>query len=123
MGFFTRLHRLAPTVAPEKARFVLVVSNQSFREQRALITVAVDGRRLVAQDFDVEGQHNYVDFAFDLPPGRHVLTATGSFRTTHRESFELPRSGKRYGVLSYWNDGDRAPFFSWSFSAEPPGFA
>jgi hypothetical protein len=113
----------APTVDPVRARFHLTVSNQSFREQRVTITVTIDGRRLIAQDFDVEGQHNFVGFAFDIGPGRHVLIATGASRTTHRETFELPASGKRYGVLQYWNEGTEAPYFSWSFHVEPPGFA
>lgn len=112
----------APTVDPARATFLLTVSNQSFREQRVAITVAVDGRRLIAQDFDVEGQHNFVGFAFDVAPGRHVLTATGSVRTTHRETFVIPDSGKRYGVLQYWNEGTEAPFFTWSFGADQPGF-
>lgn len=112
----------APTVEASRATFHLTVSNQSFREQRVAITVTIDGRRLIAQDFDVEGQHNFVDFAFDFPSGRHVLVATATQRTTHEVTFDLPPSGKRYGVLQYWNEGAEAPYFTWSFRAEPPVF-
>ena len=113
----------AATVEPRHARFQLTISNQSFPQPRALIAVTVDGRRLVAQEFDVEGQHNFVGFGFDLTPGRHELVATGPFGATRKESFELPASGKRYGVLLYWNDGHEKPNFSWTFGPDQPAFA
>ena len=111
------------TVDPSRATFLLTVSNQSFREPRAAIMVTVDGRQVIAQDFDVKGQHNFVQFPLHIAPGRHALVATASARTRHQEAFTLPASGKRYGVLLYWNQGTEAPLFTWTFQVEPPAFA
>jgi len=39
---------------------VLLVSNQSFDDPAATLTLTIDGQTVVDQEFDVEGQHTWV---------------------------------------------------------------
>jgi hypothetical protein len=109
-------------VAPGRADLVLHVSNQSFDDERVRLTVAVDGATVVDGDFDVEGQHNWVQFPLDLSPGRHELTARSDSGARVRVSFRTPAGGKRYAVVDHWTEGGRADL-TWHVQREPLAFA
>jgi hypothetical protein len=86
------------------------------------VSITLDGDRVIAQRFDVEGQHNFVDFPLDPPPGDHVLRAIADDGTAIEQPFTLPVGERRYGTLFYWADSDAPPFFDFHFSDEPPVF-
>ena len=111
-----------PSLLPSPSKsFNLTVSNQSFRDPKAKISVTIDGRTVVDQGFDVGSQHTFVAFPVDLVSGRHELVAIGP-EANYTTNFDLPAKGTRYGVLLYWNYPDETPHFTWDFKSEPPAF-
>lgn len=118
----TTLSGTASTVAANKANFWLSVSNQSFTDKVVRITVAIDNRRVVEDNFDVGGQHNYFTFPFALAPGSRRVRATATNGAELVETIEIPPAGPRYAALSYWHDSDGGPRFTWTFRAEPIHF-
>jgi hypothetical protein len=111
-----------PTVSPPAGNFHLTVSNQSFREPHASLSVIVDGRLIVAKTFDVEGQHNFEAFTVQLSPGAHRLVARAASGARHTARFTIPARKDRYGVLLYWNEGRKRAHFTWQAMSTPPGF-
>ena len=65
-----------PVVDSASANVVLWVSNQSFDDETVRITVTIDGRAVIDQDFDVENQHNSIEFPLAADPGSHELAVT-----------------------------------------------
>jgi len=65
---------LVPDSDPE-GTFTLYVSNQSFDIEWVDIVIEIDGARVVDDVFLVEDQHNWKEYAIDLSPGAHTLTA------------------------------------------------
>ena len=55
------------TPEPANPNFTLYVSNQSFEIDSVGIQVDLGGSLAVAGDFDVEGQHSWHEFRFELP--------------------------------------------------------
>lgn len=110
------------TVSFDRATFVLHVSNQSFDEPKADLTVAIDGRTVVEGVFPVEGQHNWASYALSLAPGTHTLSAKAASGATTQQRFEIVADGKRYAVLNYWNDEEEGAKFTWDFGKDQPGF-
>jgi hypothetical protein len=102
----------------------LYVSNQSFDDPSVDITVTIDGRVVVDEEFDVEGQHNWKTFELDLGPGEHTLRAESSTGAVHEAVFVLPEGEPRWAVLDNWwypEEGER--HFTFSIHDEPVGFA
>lgn len=61
---------------PAVGEVLLWVSNQSFQDDTVSVTITVDGRQAVADEFEVEDQHNWVGFYLGaLAPGEHHLAA------------------------------------------------
>jgi hypothetical protein len=112
------------TVASEAdADLHLWISNQSFIDDPVGVTVEIDGVEVVRQEFAVEGQHNWVLFPIDLPPGMHVVTATSDTGVRMREKFRIPRQADRYAVVDYWNyDDPDGRHFTWRLQREPVAF-
>jgi hypothetical protein len=110
-------------VAEQDADLHLWVSNQSFEDDPVGVRVTVDGVEVVRRPFAVEGQHNWILFPIEAPPGNHVVHAVSDTGAELRESFTLPEEGRRYAVVDYWyypGDGDRQ--FTWRLQATPIGF-
>lgn len=114
-----------------EANFTLFVSNQSFEKSPMHITVAIDGHRVVAADFDVGTQHSFFRFPLKVTPGTRKLVARAGDGTLTEELFELPTVGERWGVLMYWASSepslpDRAspspPSLAWELDDEEPHF-
>lgn len=105
----------------DQADLVLYVSNQSFEDEVVGITVAIDGVVVVDQDFDVEGQHNWVEFPIGLPAGEHTVTATSSTGTEGSHVLTLPEGEQRWVVVDYWyypDQGDGSDVVDRSFTID-----
>lgn len=103
-----------------EANLIMYVSNQSFDDPEARLTVTIDGVTVVDGDFHVEDQHNRVSFPLALPSGGHDITAESDSGATLRESFQVPRGATRYAVIDHWTDG--AADLTWEFYRQPVGF-
>ena len=107
--------------APD-GNFVLYVSNQSFEIPRVDVRIEIDGRTAVDQDFEVENQHNWVEFRFELRKGRHTLKAVSKTGEAER-SWLFNVKGNHWAVVDYWYYPGDAKRFSFDLSNEPIGFA
>ena len=110
-------------VDEQQADLHLWVSNQSFADDPVTLTVTVDGTEVVAQPFEVEGQHSWILFGIKAPPGRHVLTVTSGTGAELEKRFTLAELRRRYGVIDYWNypdDGGR--HITWRIQSQPLAF-
>jgi hypothetical protein len=121
----------AAPVLPERpdGNLRLYVSNQSFDIDPVDIEIAIDGRRAVAGEFRVEGQHNWILYRFALAPGRHVLRATahdGRVRLVRRFTMER----RLWAVVDFWyypddgaGIGGEPPRLTFDTSRRPIAFA
>lgn len=99
--------RIAPD---EEADLFLFVSNQSFYHDRVPIEVAIDGVTVVDQEFDVQGQHTWIQFPVALETRTVVVTATvASNPAADREiqvsdtfPLNVPAGEQRWMTISYW---------------------
>ena len=112
----------ATTSHARDGNFVLYVSNQSFETPRVDIRIEIDGKTAVDQHFDVGDQHNWVEYRFELPRGRHTLEAVSD--TGEAEgSWRFTVSGDHWAVVDYWYYEGESKRFSFHLSDEPIGFA
>lgn len=112
-----------PRPTPPPPPFTLYVSNQSFEDPRVGITISIDGVVVVDQDFDVEGQHNWVSFEPDIAPGDHTLHAVSSTGAQLTTTFMTPDGEPRWAVVDYWFHPDDDPRkFTFQISDKPIGF-
>ncbi|RPI25946.1 MAG: hypothetical protein EHM57_00860 [Actinobacteria bacterium] len=110
--------------AVEAQPVIVYVSNQSFDIDPVDITVTVDGEVVVADDFRVEGQHNWVEFPLQLAGGEHVMEVS-SVRGPATYLGTLQVDGPLWVVVDYWSGSDTedgAPAFGVHISTEPVGF-
>lgn len=101
----------------------LYVSNQSSHPALVDIRVELEGVPVVAGDFSVEGQHNWVEFDIRVPRGTLALRATAlSGDVVLTEAVEIP--GERWAVLDYWYypDEQDEPGLLWTLRDEPVSF-
>lgn len=92
---------------PAAGEVKLWVSNQSSADDPVGLAISIDGAQVVDEQFDVEGQHNWI--AFDiagLQPGRHEVAATSETGVEHTETFTVLEGAPRWLVLDYWYDRD-----------------
>ena len=102
----------------------LYVSNQSFDDPSVGITITIDGAVVADQDFDVEGQHNWIEFDLDLTAGDHRLIAMSDTGTELVVDFSTELDLPRWAVISYWWYAEEgAANFTFDISDEPLGFA
>ena len=114
---------LAPVSTPAPGNFRLYVSNQSFDRPTVDIAVFIDGVRVAARDFEVKGQHNWIEFGTELTEGEHKLRAVSEDGDAElNETFKT--GAKNWAVVDYWCCGEpEDPRFTFSISDEPIGFA
>lgn len=82
--------------------FTLYVSNQSFDMPTVDIRVEIDNQLAVSGDFDVEGQHTWVQFDFGLAEGPHHIRVTTSdvADVVKEETFQM--DDRKWAVVSFW---------------------
>ena len=104
---------------------MLYISNQSFEDNNVRIEVRLDGRALIARQFAVSNQHNWIPHSVTLDAGTHTLTATSDTGVNHSATFEIADAQTRYAVLDYWyypNDPSAPRNFSFTVQDDPVGF-
>lgn len=107
----------------------MYVSNQSFDDPTVAVTIRVDGEVVVDRQFDVEGQHNWVEFELALPVGEHELVASSDTGVEDSFTFAIQKDEPLWLVVDYWWSGggqDAAGDegqFTFRTSDEPVGFA
>lgn len=112
-----------PRPTPPSPPFTLYVSNQSFEDPAVGITITIDDEIVVDQDFDVDGQHNWITLEPDVAPGEHTLHAASSTGAEFTTDFTIPEGESRWAVLDYWFDPDEDPRnFTFHISDKPIGF-
>jgi hypothetical protein len=99
----------------------LYVSNQSFGVEHVRITISIDGREVVDETFDVEGQHNFVLFALPLEGSPHVLSARAAHSGLTFET-QLVLPGELWALLQFWQSDSEPATFTWNTSGMPIGF-
>ena len=85
--------------------FILYVSDQSFNISPVDISIFIDGKLAISEDFDVAGsrvpQHNWKQFQFNLEQGNHTIKAVSERGDAIlEESFEVKQ--KNWAVIDYW---------------------
>ena len=105
----------------ETAPVVLYVSNQSFVDETVRLTVVVDGERVLDQDVEVRGQHDFLPVPLDLGPGRHDLLVTTDSGARSDTPIEVPPVRGRRWVTAFYGteDGTRVDV---DVLAEPVAF-
>lgn len=112
-----------PRPSPPPPPLTLSVSNQSFDDPTVSIAVSIDGEVVVDEEFDVEGQHNWIRFVPEVGPGDHVITAVTSTGAQVTSEFALREGEPRWIVLSYWFSPDEGPrTLELQMLDQPPGF-
>ncbi|HST83880.1 MAG TPA: hypothetical protein VLL08_19255 [Kineosporiaceae bacterium] len=111
-----------PTADEASANVILWVSNQSFDDESVRITVRLDDRAVIDQDFDVEGQHNWISFPLVVGSGSHKLAVTSDSGAQRVDQLIIPKTGRRYAVVDYWREGRELPHFEFQASDTPIGF-
>jgi len=113
----------AAPVAEKEGNFTLYVSNQSFDRETVDISVAIDGKKVVSQLFEVKNQHNWIDFIVQLAAGEHklqVFSTAGSTQLTKA----FTTTARHWAVVNYWCCGEPDdPKFTFDLSDQPIGFA
>jgi hypothetical protein len=87
--------------ATSDGNFVLYVSDQSFALGQVDITVRIDGKVAVSDEFDVGNESNWSQYRFTLGRGVHHLTAiTHQGHARIAGTFRIDKTLN--GVVSYW---------------------
>lgn len=119
---------IGPVTAEQPStRMVLYVSNQSFDEPRMRLRITLDGEPVVDQDFDVEGQHTWVQFPVQVPVGRplDLVVESGSGERLRR-SIVARADVERGVVVNYWaatEPQQEGPMIEATVMREPIAFA
>lgn len=106
--------------AQQSIPFHLYVSNQSFDPKKVDITVWIDGREVIDQEFDVGSQHNWILFDLPLSEGVHQIRAEAAGEATVFE-VDIEFDVETWAVLNFWKE-DGAGFFTWDESDRPVAF-
>jgi hypothetical protein len=110
-------------VKNHRADLYLFVSNQSFIDDPVVLTISIDGTEVVAQPFEVGGQHNWILFPVRLPPGHHVLTAVSDTGVEIQQHFTSHPTEARHAVVDYWNYMDgHGRHMTWRIQSTPMAF-
>lgn len=107
---------------------VLYVSNQSYAITPVDITVHIDGKMAIQNDFDVGGQHRWVQHVFRVTPGEHTLKVVSRKGKASLETrFDL--KDKHWAVVYYGyypkatgGTGPTPKSFSFQIEDKPIGF-
>jgi hypothetical protein len=111
---------------PTNPTFTLLVSNQSFDLPTVDIEIRIDNRLAVTGEFDVDGQHTWIPFDFDLAPGNHEIAVTSEAGDTSFEQAFL-MDDRKWAVINFWyySAGSPEPTpqqFSFHVFDEQPAF-
>ena len=101
----------------------LYVSNQSFIHDPIDITVILDDTTIISDFFEVEGQHSFHPFYFELDKGRHTIHIESDNGVSTTEEFEINK--EMWAVVTYWyyeDDDNDGPFFNFDIYDTPVGF-
>lgn len=104
----------------------LWVSNQSFEDDPVRLTISIDGTPVVNDDFEVQGQHNWIPFDISgLTPGAHAIVAESDTGAQHLGEFTVLVGEARWLVLDYWYypDSSEGRYFTLTESDHAVGFA
>ncbi|MBP1633007.1 MAG: hypothetical protein H6Q11_1295 [Acidobacteria bacterium] len=118
------LHSVLRPIGTEEATFPLhlYVSNQSTEIDPVAVTINVDGRMVVDQEFEALGLHNWILFELELTPGEHEVRAMAPDAGADMlETFVV--EGEQWAVIHFWawtdpEDG-QAPRFTWMIQDQP----
>ena len=102
--------------------FHLFVSNQSFDLDQVDITVWLDDEPWVTGDFDVESQHNWYGFDFELDSGSHTVRAESEDGDALLEE-DFDFDDEHWAVIDFWfDDNNPEGTFTFFISDEEIGF-
>lgn len=109
---------------PIPGELLLWVGNQSFEHDPATIEIRIDGAPVVADEFLVEGQHNWLSwFVAGLSPGDHTVTATADSGATFSGTLAVGDGEPAWAVIDHWFEaGDDQGVFTFRQSDEPIAF-
>lgn len=109
------------SVPPANSLF-LYVSNQSFDRPNVDISVRIDGELVLLSNFEVEGQHNWIEYRWEIPAGDHELSVKSiGGDATLDQTINVEKS-PCYAVLNYWCSDGQPPRFSYQQDYSPIGF-
>jgi len=115
--------KVADVPGDDRVPLHLYVSNQSWDPELVDIRVFIDGVEVVAGDFAVEGQHNWMRFDLLVPRGSLEVRAEAlDGEVVLEQTLEVP--AEHWAVLDYWYypGEDPAPFLQLTGSDEPVAF-
>lgn len=97
-----------PTAPETHENVTLLVSNQSFDVNPVDITVAIDGREVVQDELDVQGdqppQHNWRQYHLRLEDGPHSLDVRSKKGQAQlHTTFDV--AGRHTLGIAYWHGG------------------
>ena len=103
--------------------FILYVSNQSFDITPVDITIHIDGKQALSDEFHVRDQHNWIRHTFHLSSGKHILRAVSEKGEAILEK-EFEVKGKTWAVLDFWLSWNHNAKSHFSFHSQdkPIGF-
>jgi len=115
VGCATDPHQVTPE--PANPNFTLYVSNQSFDIDRVGIQIDLGGELAVVGDFDVEGQHSWHQFHFELPPNTEIALQARAHGDVLDETVTVS-DDHDYAVINFWSadESSESPFLDYFFS-------
>lgn len=121
VGCATEPHQITPE--PENPNFTLYVSNQSFDIDRVGIQVDLAGELAVAGDFDVEGQHTWHQFRFELPADVGIPLEARAHGDVLTDTITV-RDAHDYAVINFWSsdESNDEPYLDITFFDDAPTF-
>jgi hypothetical protein len=86
------------------------------------VTINVDGRMVVDQEFEALGLHNWILFELELTPGEHEVRAMAQDAGADLlETFVV--EGEQWAVIDFWfwtgPEDSQAPRFTWVIQDQP----
>jgi len=105
-------------------RLILAVSNQSFALDPVDITVFIDNKEVLSQDFYVGNQHNWEVIETEIGLGEHQIYAiSNQGQTTISQTFNISNDNDQWASLDFWDDESsnaiEVPRFSVTMTEEP----
>jgi hypothetical protein len=99
-----------PEIGDDEEVYVLVVSNQSFADDRVQLTIAIDGWPVTADVHDVGSQHTTTSYVITgMSPGPHELTVESDTGVSHVATITVNDGAPRWAFVTYWyypDDGE-----------------
>ena len=121
VGCAVEPHQITP--APDNPNFTLFVSTQSFDIDRVGIQVDLEGELMVTGDFDVEGQHSWHEFTFELAPGADIDLEARAHDDVLQATVRVD-DAHDYAVINFWSadDNSATPYLDITLYDDAPTF-